>query len=205
MLERKPKSSPEARARATAWNRANRERRREIVRRSYLKSVGGALKPVLSPQQRFEASIERVPESGCWLWTRSVNRNGYGKVKVSGRHLTAHRWSWMLHRGEITNGLHVLHRCDVTACVNPNHLWLGTGLDNVRDMWSKGRRGELRGGSMPNEENPHAKFSDQQIAEMRAEKAKGIETSSAIAKRMGVSLSHFFHVVSGKVRKVSHV
>lgn len=87
--------------------------------------------------ERFDSKIERIPFSGCWIWTgRVMERNGYGTL---GRNL-AHRISWKLHSGPIPKGLYVLHRCDVSCCVNPEHLFLGTQLDNVRDMMAKGRQ-----------------------------------------------------------------
>lgn len=52
---------------------------------------------------------------------------------------TAHRISWLIHRGPIPSGMLVLHSCDVRRCVNPKHLFLGTQLDNLRDMATKGR------------------------------------------------------------------
>lgn len=87
---------------------------------------------------RFEASIYRCPMSGCWLWTGSINSKGYGRLKVGGRTtLSAHRLAWELRVGEPPHDLFVCHRCDVPCCVNPNHLFLGTGDENIRDMWLK--------------------------------------------------------------------
>lgn len=86
----------------------------------------------------FESYIERVPESGCWLWTRSLV-NGYGRVWIPPNSILAHRVSWMLYRGNIPEDLCVLHRCDVRCCVNPAHLFLGTNQENIWDMVDKER------------------------------------------------------------------
>lgn len=86
---------------------------------------------------RFVASY-RVDESGCWLW-RATGGRRYGSLFVDGRREQAHRVSWLLHRGKIPDGLHVLHKCDTPLCVNPDHLFLGTHADNMADMKAKGR------------------------------------------------------------------
>lgn len=98
----------------------------------------------------FDKFMDRVmpePNSGCWLWTGHVNCRGYGQVsfrgtKYGGR--TAHRVSYILFVGAIPTGMFVLHKCDVRCCVNPDHLWLGTHLDNQRDKCRKGRHGNQK-------------------------------------------------------------
>ncbi len=77
--------------------------------------------------------------SGCWLWRRSLNPNGYGSILVNGRKSGAHRVFWERFKGPVPVDLHVLHKCDTPHCVNPEHLFLGTHDDNMQDMWEKGR------------------------------------------------------------------
>ncbi len=90
------------------------------------------------------------PNSGCWIWIGSARsvRHGYlqyGEIRYMKRMMLAHRASWILHKGEIPDGLDVLHHCDTPLCVNPDHLWLGTQKDNVDDMIKKGRKFIARG------------------------------------------------------------
>ena len=87
---------------------------------------------------RFSSKVEPCPATGCWLWTACITR-GYGRFKLDGVLAIAHRVSWELHVGPIPDGMYVLHRCDVRSCVNPNHLFLGTQLDNMKDASSKDR------------------------------------------------------------------
>jgi hypothetical protein len=106
-------------------------------------------KHVLTPLgERFEAKWTPEPNSGCWLWVARVNGKGYGTISLGrdgdGEEM-AHRVSWMLYRGPIPAGLHVLHKCDVRACVNPNHLFVGTNADNMADRNAKGRQSGPRG------------------------------------------------------------
>ena len=81
---------------------------------------------------------------GCWLWTGAIDKKGYGVTADGGRgfhrNILAHRASWMIHCGEIPNGLCVCHSCDNPPCINPDHLFLGTYKDNHADMDRKGRR-----------------------------------------------------------------
>lgn len=90
--------------------------------------------------ERFEEKYIPEPNSGCFLWLSYVGTNGYASFhvnKVGDRR--ANRVAWELYRGPIPDGMHVLHKCDNRVCVNPDHLFLGTHLDNMRDMKAKGR------------------------------------------------------------------
>lgn len=82
-----------------------------------------------------------VRKEGCWAWTGNTDGFGYGLVQLGrGEPRTgAHRVSWRLHKGAIPDGMQVLHRCDNPPCTNPEHLFIGTALDNSRDASQKGR------------------------------------------------------------------
>jgi len=88
---------------------------------------------------RFMEKVQPEPMSGCWLWDGAITGGGYGEMRYLDRRQDAHRVAWMIHRGEIPDGLYVLHRCDVKLCVNPDHLFLGTQKQNIHDMMRKGR------------------------------------------------------------------
>ena len=78
-------------------------------------------------------------QNGCWIWVASQKGNGYGQFAYQGRPAWAHRVSWTLRRGEIPGSMYVCHTCDEKLCVNPDHMFLGTHSDNMRDMGDKGR------------------------------------------------------------------
>lgn len=82
-------------------------------------------------------------KSGCWEWTGSV-RGKYGMYWSGEKSSSAHRESYRIHIGEIPSGKMVLHRCDNYLCVNPDHLWIGTQSDNMRDCLEKGRHPSQR-------------------------------------------------------------
>lgn len=80
------------------------------------------------------------PELGpCWIWTGIITIWGYGRIKSGGKMHAAHRVAWVLAYGDIPDGLFVCHKCDNPACVRPEHLFVGTVLDNTRDREAKGR------------------------------------------------------------------
>lgn len=92
-----------------------------------------------SELQRFEAKVRRDGTTGCWLWTGALSVDGYGRMRVGSSPRLAHRLSYEHHVAPISDGMFVLHRCDVPGCVNPAHLFLGTNADNMSDMVRKGR------------------------------------------------------------------
>ena len=107
-----------------------------------------------SVSERFAQRVEIDELTGCWNGTGTKNAKGYGVIgglingkryAPSGQLMLAHRVSWILHFGDIpagegAHGTIVMHMCDNPACVNPEHLRLGTQSENVLDMDRKGRR-----------------------------------------------------------------
>lgn len=87
---------------------------------------------------RLEAKTVR-DANGCWLWTGWKTHQGYGNICVRGKNTPVHRLSYLIHKGEIGRRLYVCHTCDVRACWNPDHLWLGTHRQNGEDMARKKR------------------------------------------------------------------
>lgn len=150
------------------------------------------MRPDCSPMpQRFWEKVRITP--GCWLWLAS-NVRGYGVFGLNRKTPLAHRVSWEMHNGPIPVGRLVLHRCDTPSCVNPDHLWLGTHADNMRDMAAK-RRGRA--------EHPsglqayHAKLTAEQATEILALRAAGVKQRE-VAKRFGVHRSTVQELTQGR-------
>lgn len=91
----------------------------------------------------FERFLDHVgpedPDTGCWPWVGSLSGGGYGQIRNGDRMQQVHRAGWELKHGPIPEGMFVCHRCDNPRCVRPDHLFLGTHSDNMRDMVTKGR------------------------------------------------------------------
>ncbi len=131
------------------------------------------------------------PNSGCWLWLGHITQYGYGGSLTDPndkkKRILAHCISWTLHFGKIPDGLFVLHRCDTKACVNPNHLFLGTKKDNTHDAMKKGR---LAFG----ERNGQAKIT-KEVARAIKESTDSI-TETAI--KFGLSYRHVHDIMTGR-------
>lgn len=99
----------------------------------------------LTVKERFEEKIFFGSPDGCWYWIGAGMGDGYGQMWDGKEQQAAHRLSFILYKGPIVNDFQVCHSCDNRKCVNPDHLFLGTQLDNIRDMYSKGRNKPLPG------------------------------------------------------------
>ncbi len=145
-----------------------------------------------SPEERFWSKVDKT--GPCWLWTASTVEFGYGRIRWEGRAERAHRVSYVISKGAIPQGKQVLHRCDVPACVNPSHLYVGTDQDNAQDRMTRGR---LRTG----ERAPLSKFSNSTIASLRKKWISGKHTAISLAKMFHMSPRHVRDVVAFKWRK----
>jgi len=122
---------------------------------------------------------------GCWLWTGTFNAYGYGVVGHKRNKYMAHRAAYQVHVGDIPKGLYVCHKCDNTKCVRPEHLFLGTQKDNMRDCSKKGR---VHSGY---------KLSGEDVKKIRALDGKLFHRE--IAQKFGVSRSAVGAILSGKI------
>ena len=138
-----------------------------------------------------EALLQKVPDfvsrvsvnkDGCMEW-EGAKSGGYGQIRVWGRTLSTHRFSYMLFKGEIPEGMLVCHICDNPACCNPNHLVLGSVADNARDMAHKN-----------DGEDSSRLFERQQILSMINSGLSQSET----ARRVGCSQSLISRILQGK-------
>lgn len=134
---------------------------------------------------------------GCWIFSGAKlpkEVGGYGWTTYCGEVMGAHRIAWLLTNGPIPAGLHVLHKCDNGPCCNPAHLFLGTHLDNMADMYNKGRN--TRGATA------RAKLTEAQALEIkrtyRYEKSRKWSNAKELAAQYGVGVGTISNLVAGR-------
>lgn len=143
---------------------------------------------------KFWDSVDKKGENECWEWTRARASNGYGSVWDGSKSQLAHRVAWVLTNGIIEDGMFVCHTCDNRGCVNPDHLFLGTNTDNMRDCVAKGRNFVPRGELAKN-----SKLTDQKVLEIRSLwAAKSGIKQTELAKIHNVKSSVISRVVNNK-------
>jgi hypothetical protein len=138
-------------------------------------------------EQAFWKRVQVGPS--CWLWLSYCDLNGYGRFGHARRY--AHRVAWELTQGPIPDGLQVCHHCDNPPCVRPDHLFLGTQGDNVRDCAAKGR---LRFQGRRTWRPPRQRLTAEQAAEIRERRVCG-ESYLMLARAFGVSESNIGLIV----------
>ena len=141
---------------------------------------------------KHAAKIELGAPTGCWLWSASTSGRGYGSVRARGKNQRAHREAYEAANGEGSAvGLVVRHKCDVRACVNRDHLEIGTYADNNRDMVERGRQVTPKG-----EANRSAKLTEADVKMIRATYVRYSATHGhrGLARQFGVD-----HTVIGDI------
>lgn len=145
---------------------------------------------------RFESKVDRSGgPNACHLWTAGKDRVGYGKFWARGCSARAHRVAYSIAHGVVPPTTYVCHRCDTPACVNPEHLFAGTPLDNMRDKMAKGRLRVPFGYA-----NGRAKLTRADVVEVRRLAGIGV-FQYEIARRFGITQSGVSRIVTGDVRR----
>lgn len=157
-----------------------------------------------SERHRFWGKVDRQKSDGCWLWQGSFRQNGYGQFNIRrGTHqhnFYAHRVAWELTNGNVLGNLYICHTCDVPACVNPSHMFLGTQMDNMTDMKIKGRASHKGPPKATGEQHSQAKLTWVNVHEIRQLRIQGWKLQD-LATRFGVGFKNISLIVNGKTWK----
>ena len=148
---------------------------------------------------RFDSKWMPVTDCGCHLWTASVNKAGYGKFgsqNGTANWVLAHRYAYERINGKIPKGFIVCHKCDTPACVNPEHLFLGTYADNNRDREAKNRGRQPSG-----EKHGRSKLNEKDVIQLRELVQSGTMSAYSAGKKFGINSKTAHDIVSGKLWK----
>lgn len=148
----------------------------------------------LPREEKIERLFKRVENTAfltdedCWNWIGCTNNRRYGSIGLAGKVIGAHCYSYLIYKGSIEEGQHVLHKCDNRRCVNPSHLFLGSNYDNIQDKINKGRlpKGDTHNSSV---------LLSSQVLQMR-EDYKTETRLWVLAKRYNIASSTVFKIVN---------
>lgn len=141
-----------------------------------------------TPEERLQSAGWTVTETGCWEWAGRLDKKGYGVLALrEKRQVFAHRTAYSVWVGDLVDGLSICHRCDNPKCINPEHLWQGSTLENLQDMTVK-ERGNTR------------KLTAADVVEIR-ERRENRESMNDLAKEFGVHESTIRNAVKGRTWK----
>lgn len=147
-------------------------------------------------KQLFENIVIKLGFDKCWGWKNRLLSVGYTSIYAGPRkYILGHRASWIIHNGIIPDGLFVLHKCDNPICTNPDHLFLGTNTDNVKDCIKKGRKNPSFG-----ENHYNVRLSSDQVKEIKIMTKEGY-SQSQLGNKFNVSPSTIQNIVDGKTWK----
>lgn len=166
---------------------------RPHARRMRLYGDPRASAPRLTPLERLQTHGWTVVDTGCWEWNGSRIWSEYGRVMHDGVATSTHRLSYRAFHGEIADGMVVRHKCDNPPCMNPDHLELGTHIQNTADMLERGRRpiGEGQG---------RVGVTAEQVVTIR-QRAEAGESRGSIAADLGIKKDTVHNIVSGRTWK----
>jgi hypothetical protein len=128
---------------------------------------------IINPKEHYLLKVDKQ-KSGCWIWKGKVDACGYGALNYFGEYL-AHRLFYKLFINPNIKGSYVLHSCDNPSCVNPEHLFLGSQNDNMKDMVSKGRQSRLKGSR-----NGRSKLTLKDVIQIRKLAGKEFQKETAL-------------------------
>lgn len=150
-----------------------------------LRSVSGKFAEI-PIEKRFWDKVLVKGRDECWVWTASKFQSGYGYFRFQGKSRHASRVSWILKTNkEPEKGVFVCHKCDNRACVNPDHLFLGTAKDNMKDCVGKGRN-FFQTNPFKGMRHANSKLTDQQVLGIRALIKEG-NTLASVAGKFNVT------------------
>ena len=150
------------------------------------------------PVDRFFEHIDKTSSvNGCWIWKGHINKAGYGRIRRDHKDMSTHRYSWLIHNGDIPKNMFICHKCDNPICCNPEHLFLGTPKDNSQDRKNK-KRNRDQNGSKHN----FAKLNESQVLTIR-NRLKNGEVGRHLAKEYSVHVMTISNIKNRK--KWTHI